>query len=306
MICGLRLTWAGADPGKRYAAANARHATQSSEATRFIAVSYAGSPKPNKPHRRVAVCGAHERPGRDDARHAIGPDGQTDVAGGRGRGRRDPFPTSARGRRAPRWSPAVVGKRTRAAWASRPRPRPPATPAPKSPWRKGWRDHGAIADQGPGRSPPARPVEPFGLRLFRRRADEGRAGPLARGLVGLTGRERLRDVVLARDHEGGEPLREKLLLLHVELDDVSGPVPIDGVAVEPALKGRLPACTRRQGVPGAVGLGRLNADPDAVRLLKDQNRIDVAVDVLAGYGCGRCGEAERSKGARQRDVARRH
>src|SRR3989442_1307295 len=43
-------------------------------------------------------------------------------AGGGGRGRRDPFPPSSDGRRAPGWSPAAAEQRTRAAWSSRPSP----------------------------------------------------------------------------------------------------------------------------------------------------------------------------------------
>src|SRR5207244_2950866 len=38
------------------------------------------------------------------------------------------FPPSEGGRRAPGWSPAAAEQRTHAAWSSRPRPRPPATP----------------------------------------------------------------------------------------------------------------------------------------------------------------------------------
>src|SRR5438093_770714 len=105
MTCGLRLVWAGADPGKKFAAASARHAMPSSGVPRFTVVSYAGLPKPNK---------------------LLGP-------------------------------------------VSR---------------RRKWRlDHRAVSDHDPDRGAPARPVEPFGLRLFRRRADESVAGPLARGLV---------------------------------------------------------------------------------------------------------------------------
>src|SRR5882762_1751939 len=51
------------------------------------------------------------------------------VAAGCGRGRRDPFPRRGSGSGAPGWSPAAQEQRTRAAWSSRPRPRPAATPA---------------------------------------------------------------------------------------------------------------------------------------------------------------------------------
>jgi broad specificity phosphatase PhoE len=56
-------------------------------------------------------------------------DGSTGAAAGDagGRGRRDPFPPSDVGRRAPGWSSAAEEQRTRAAWSSR--PLPPASPA---------------------------------------------------------------------------------------------------------------------------------------------------------------------------------
>jgi broad specificity phosphatase PhoE len=51
-------------------------------------------------------------------------------AGAGGRGRRDPFPPSDGGPKAPGWSPAAEEQRTRAAWSSRPLPFTPASGAP--------------------------------------------------------------------------------------------------------------------------------------------------------------------------------
>ncbi|PYM76874.1 MAG: hypothetical protein DME03_07765, partial [Candidatus Rokuibacteriota bacterium] len=62
---------------------------------------------------------------------------------------------------------------------------------------KGRRDHRAVRDQDADRGAPARALEPLGLRFLRRGADEDLARLLARGLVGLAGSERARDVVLA-------------------------------------------------------------------------------------------------------------
>jgi hypothetical protein len=50
------------------------------------------------------------------------------AGGAGGRGRRDPFPPSGGGPKAPGWSPAAEEQRTRAAWSSS-RPLPPAPPA---------------------------------------------------------------------------------------------------------------------------------------------------------------------------------
>ena len=51
-------------------------------------------------------------------------------AGPGGRGRRDPFPPSGGGLKAPGWSPATEEQRTRAAWSSRPLPPGPVSGAP--------------------------------------------------------------------------------------------------------------------------------------------------------------------------------
>src|SRR5882724_6911939 len=54
-----------------------------------------------------------------------GGDSQERIRGsGRGRGRKDPFPTRDDGSRAPGWSPAADEHRTRAAWSVDPLPRP--------------------------------------------------------------------------------------------------------------------------------------------------------------------------------------
>jgi hypothetical protein len=50
-----------------------------------------------------------------------------------GSGRRDPFPLSGVGPRAPGWSPATDEQRTRAAWSSRPLPPVPGAPAAAPP-----------------------------------------------------------------------------------------------------------------------------------------------------------------------------
>src|SRR5437870_10990549 len=49
-----------------------------------------------------------------------------------GRGRRDPSPPAGNGPRAPRWSPAATGQRTRAAWSRDPCRAYPSAPAPRT------------------------------------------------------------------------------------------------------------------------------------------------------------------------------
>src|SRR5436309_1207991 len=72
----------------------------------------------------VSTPAAPEYDYRSDAGNTIGPRSRGGRAVGRGGGRRDPLPRRDGGSEAPGWSPATPGKRTRAAWSSRPPPRP--------------------------------------------------------------------------------------------------------------------------------------------------------------------------------------
>src|SRR2546426_2317707 len=59
-----------------------------------------------------------------------GPPAGAERGAGAGGAEKDPFPHRGDGRRAPGWSPAAAGKRTRAAWSVRPLPRSPPRSAP--------------------------------------------------------------------------------------------------------------------------------------------------------------------------------